>query len=81
MATNARPGNAYSRQPSTLLGNDHKARSVIPVAACDSNAEPTQEDGSRLTWDFACAAKARATNPWIKWNGLEICRIVDTGRR
>ena len=25
---------------------------MIPVAACDSNAEPTQEDGCRLTLGF-----------------------------
>jgi hypothetical protein len=63
MATNARPGNAYSRQPSTLLGNDHKARSVIPVAACDSNAEPTQEDGCRLTWDFGVRRHGSSPEP------------------
>jgi hypothetical protein len=51
-----------------LLWNDREARERIPVVLATPNAEPTQEDGCLLTRGSACAARARARNPWIKWS-------------
>jgi hypothetical protein len=46
-----------------LPWNDREARSVIPAAACDPNAEPTQEDGCRLTWDFGVRRQGSSPEP------------------
>jgi hypothetical protein len=46
-----------------LPWNDREARSVIPAAACDPNAEPTQEDGCRLTWHFGVRRQGSSPEP------------------
>ena len=65
-----------------LLWNDREARSVIPVAACDSKRRT--DAGGRMSSDLGFPRAPPRLEPGtrgLSGAGHEICRIVDTGRR